>query len=414
MRMLGQRKVEHLESLTACHPNFRQILVQQLEQIANSSASAAVGLTYTDWIGGEQSCLCYQAQPHFQVSQAQGSEANSSRTIGEPAGELPVSPAQLQAALMTLARFTTQASKAPPAAVKEAPQFAQNSGLRKFRRIPQLKTSLGTGYGCALGESAAVWLWGTSWGDESLEVDCRSLIEQLKVRQAFDRLQVKTRMLEQMIQQTVHQMGASLSLLSLHSQLSNAIATNLSPALASPAAMPESSGQTAQLLADLNNHLDVLANYGPARLHLTQQSLSQLVKTSLNALQPWLQQKQLQVQLPTADITLWLDPWQIRQVIDNLMNNAIAFSPPGSRLTWHWRAFQHEVLVSLSDQGPGFAPEDAAQLFQPTYTKRPGGHGLGLAIVQKIVLDHQGRCWAKNLAEGGAQFSFSLKQLPPT
>jgi signal transduction histidine kinase len=401
--MLAQRKAERLENPTAFNPDFRQILVRQLAQIATSSASAAVGLTYADWNGGEQNWLCYQAQPHSQLSQVQ---ANGFLAAGEPPGILPISPAQLQAALTTLTRSATQPSKAHSSAVVE--EVAKDSGLRKFRRIPQLKTSLGSGYGCALGESAAVWLWGTPSVAKSLEVDCRSLIEHLRVRQEFDRLQAKTRMLEQMIQQTVHQMGASLSLLSLHSQLPDAIATDMSPAL-----IPAANDQTTQLLADLNNHLDVLANYGPARLHLIQQSLSQLVNTSLNSLQPWLQQKQIQVQLPTVDLTLWLDPWQIRQVIDNLMNNAIAFSPPGSRLTWHWRAFQQEVLVSLSDQGPGFAPEDAAQLFQPTYTKRPGGHGLGLAIVQKIVLDHQGRCWAKNLAEGGAQFSFSLKQPLP-
>lgn len=404
--MLAQRKVESLENPVAFNPDFRQILGRQLEKIAALSASTGVGLTYADWNGGEQNWLYYQAKPHSQTAQA-----NEGVVVGELPGELSISLPQLQDALTTLTQAATLSSRAHTSAVVDV---TKDSGLRKFRRIPQLKTSLGLGYGCALGESTAVWLWGTSWGDESLEVDCRSLIEQLQVRQEFDRLQAKTRMLEQMIQQTVHQMGASLSLLSLHNLLTDAIAPNISPALASPTLTPEPTSQTAQLLSDLNNHLDVLANYGPPRLHMTRQSLSQLVKTSLNALQPWLQQKQLQVQLPTADLTLELDPWQIRQVIDNLMNNAIAFSPPGSRLTWHWRAFQHEVLVSLSDQGPGFAPEDAAQLFQPTYTQRPGGHGLGLAIVQKIVLDHQGRCWAKNLAEGGAQFSFSLKQLPPT
>ena len=70
--------------------------------------------------------------------------------------------------------------------------------------------------------------------------------------------------------------------------------------------------------------------------------------------------------------------------------------------------FRDEVLVKVSDQGPGLSEEDLKQAFTPFYTRRPGGTGLGLAIAKKIILDHKGSLWVQNLSSGGAQFSFSL------
>jgi signal transduction histidine kinase len=116
----------------------------------------------------------------------------------------------------------------------------------------------------------------------------------------------------------------------------------------------------------------------------------------------------LQVRYPDTPVPLMMDGWQMKQVLSNLLSNAVQFSPEGSTVTCHWRIFQQEVMVEVRDQGPGLSEEDIQQAFTPFYSRRPGGTGLGLAIAKKIILDHNGSLWVQNLPSGGAQFSFTL------
>lgn len=141
---------------------------------------------------------------------------------------------------------------------------------------------------------------------------------------------------------------------------------------------------------------------------LQPQDLRSLVLAVLAELQPWLQAAQVETCLDMEACPLVMDAWQITQVIQNLLTNAIAFSPPGSCVTCRCRRFQNEALLQIGDQGPGLSEEDLQHLFTPFYSKRPGGTGLGLAIAQKLVHHHHGSLWAENLPQGGAQFSLVL------
>lgn len=167
-------------------------------------------------------------------------------------------------------------------------------------------------------------------------------------------------------------------------------------------------------VSELSANLTQLLNCGTPAQNLPEQrhDLRQIVEETLKFMQPWLQEKEITVEASETSVMLPIDRWQIKQVFENLLNNAIAFSPSGSQITCEWRVFYHEVLVSLSDRGPGLSREDLQEAFTPFYTRRPGGTGLGLPIAKKIILDHQGSIWVQNLPEGGALFSFTLPRHP--
>jgi len=85
-----------------------------------------------------------------------------------------------------------------------------------------------------------------------------------------------------------------------------------------------------------------------------------------------------------------LDPEQFRQVLANLLDNAVEASPENGLvvLTVDWEGA--EVVVAVTDEGSGLPVEDSELLFQPFYSTKGRGSGVGLAMVQRIVTDHGG------------------------
>jgi len=102
------------------------------------------------------------------------------------------------------------------------------------------------------------------------------------------------------------------------------------------------------------------------------------------------------------------------QVLRNLIDNAITFSPPHSQITLHLEKDEDKVRVEVSDEGPGIPPDNLETVFDRFYTERPKGavfgthSGLGLAICRQIVAAHKGRIWASNKDTGGACFTVEL------
>lgn len=107
------------------------------------------------------------------------------------------------------------------------------------------------------------------------------------------------------------------------------------------------------------------------------------------------------------------DPEELRRVVLNLTNNALTHAPGGVH-TWRSRVEGAEVVVSLSDQGPGIAPEALPRLFDRFYRAQPQsgqpapGSGLGLAIVRSIVEAHGGTVAAAGNPDGGATITVQL------
>jgi two-component system sensor histidine kinase ChvG len=92
---------------------------------------------------------------------------------------------------------------------------------------------------------------------------------------------------------------------------------------------------------------------------------------------------------------------RLSQVIVNLLDNAISFSPPDGRVTVWARRVGSEIKIAVEDEGPGVPPENLERIFERFYTDRPGesfgqNSGLGLNISRQIVAAHGGRLYAEN------------------
>jgi len=116
----------------------------------------------------------------------------------------------------------------------------------------------------------------------------------------------------------------------------------------------------------------------------------------------------LRVSLDPDCPKLRFDPEQIRQVLINLFKNAIEAMPEGGELTVMTRALEDRVEVAVADTGHGMSDNILDNLFQPFFTTKLGGTGLGLSVSQKIIHDHGGDIMVRSRPGAGSSFTFWL------
>jgi two-component system sensor histidine kinase KdpD len=144
--------------------------------------------------------------------------------------------------------------------------------------------------------------------------------------------------------------------------------------------------------------------------------LAELVYDVLDRLQPLLQGRSVQTYLPDDLPPVELDYLEIDQVLTNLIENAVRYTPAGSPLEITAQVEGEHVKISVADHGPGIPPALLERVFDKFYrvldTQRdaahPRGSGLGLAVCRGLVEAHGGHLWVENRDEGGAVFSFTL------
>jgi signal transduction histidine kinase len=130
------------------------------------------------------------------------------------------------------------------------------------------------------------------------------------------------------------------------------------------------------------------------------------------------QQHELRLEWPDQDPPVSADEKRIYQVIQNLLTNAVKYSPAGGCITLSARAERRDLVLSVADEGLGMPTTELEKIFerfhrvQSEVSRGIGGTGLGLAICKGLVEAHGGRIWAESAGEGkGSKFRFTLPLL---
>ncbi|AGZ22716.1 cell wall metabolism sensor histidine kinase VicK [Streptococcus suis] len=115
-----------------------------------------------------------------------------------------------------------------------------------------------------------------------------------------------------------------------------------------------------------------------------------------------------------SPIWVEIDTDKMTQVLDNILNNAIKYSPDGGTITFSMKTTDSQLIVSVSDEGLGIPKADLPRIFERFYrvdkarSRAQGGTGLGLAIAKEIVKQHKGFIWAKSEYGYGSTFTIVL------
>ncbi|WP_049497336.1 cell wall metabolism sensor histidine kinase VicK [Streptococcus pseudopneumoniae] len=117
---------------------------------------------------------------------------------------------------------------------------------------------------------------------------------------------------------------------------------------------------------------------------------------------------------PITSVWIEIDTDKMTQVIDNILNNAIKYSPDGGKIKVRMKTTDDQMILSISDQGLGIPKQDLPKIFDRFYrvdrarSRAQGGTGLGLAIAKEIIKQHNGFIWAKSEYGKGSTFTIVL------
>ncbi len=153
---------------------------------------------------------------------------------------------------------------------------------------------------------------------------------------------------------------------------------------------------------------------GLLRLELEPVMLPRLAEGVVSDILRQTEKHRILVDFPRAFPIVDADPGRITQVLRNLLDNAVKYSPQGGMIVVRGEVQETQVVVSVADQGVGIAPEHLNRLFEKFFRVESGlgrhvvGSGLGLPIAQTIVESHGGHIWAESKLGEGSTFYFTL------
>lgn len=190
-----------------------------------------------------------------------------------------------------------------------------------------------------------------------------------------------------------------------------AMRTNVKALLVSP-------DQTREIISDLDRNIVILNDKLSGFLKLTRNhdesfmpaDIGALVRDTARLAEPVLRRHGLELELDiAADLPRpLLREAAIRDALLNVIINAGESGQKSGTIRVEARGGNGEVIIAVEDRGKGIAKDQLPRLFDPFYTTKPDGNGLGLAIVRRIVEAHHGRVRAENRVQGGARVIITL------
>jgi signal transduction histidine kinase len=185
-----------------------------------------------------------------------------------------------------------------------------------------------------------------------------------------------------------------------------------------PAATPESRQvskvrirKQVERISNMVNELLEFTQGAHTNFVLAQVDYKQFVTNLIDEIQPEVALKSVKIEYVNKPppVQIRINPQRLSRVFHNLIGNASDAMPVGGAIKISFRQEGGHLITELQDNGRGIAPEIADRLFQAFATfGKANGTGLGLSICKKIVQDHKGRIYAKNSADSGAIFGFTL------
>ncbi|HEY3415608.1 MAG TPA: ATP-binding protein, partial [Armatimonadota bacterium] len=141
--------------------------------------------------------------------------------------------------------------------------------------------------------------------------------------------------------------------------------------------------------------------------------LREIVRGVLRLVRPECDRQGIKLHLYFADDLPFINgvEEQLYQVLLNIFNNAVQAMPHGGEIAIAVHAVGSEVVCKVTDTGPGVPKEDLHKIFEPLFTTKLGGHGMGLALAFRFVRSHRGDIHAECAAEGGLSLTITLPVL---
>ncbi len=174
----------------------------------------------------------------------------------------------------------------------------------------------------------------------------------------------------------------------------------------------EESDRLSELISNLLDMSRIEA--GTLRVEPEPTDLRPIVEETVASFQVMTRDHQLQASTPPSLPLVTADPRRVRQVLRNLVDNAVKYSPQGGPISIAVRVSEEDLEISVADQGLGVEPDHMEHIFDRFYqvdsasTRKVGGSGLGLSICRAIIEAHGGRIWARSQPDIGSTFYFTL------
>lgn len=153
---------------------------------------------------------------------------------------------------------------------------------------------------------------------------------------------------------------------------------------------------------------------GTFRVTLSNHSLAPLIESTAMLMQPRAQERGVRLVVGPLAGEVLCDADRVTQVLVNLIDNALKFTPAGASVTIGATLREHDVVIAVRDEGRGIPEAELESIFAPFHQVRSpgsedqGGTGLGLAITRSIVQRHGGRVWVESEPGAGSTFAFTL------